>query len=155
MCACVSAECGIAPFARQLCGNETTTERCCVVKYRCCWENNGIPHCYHRSQWSYVFSLLRYFCVGSVRQIKRANSRFLNARRYIDQFRNDSTRPNGDLWRRAVGRGHGGATTRRPSPATRQWRCWWWCVLLPRFVHTTGWAKKWGHRLMSTLNQFF
>jgi len=25
----------------------------------------------------------------------------------------------GELWRRAVDRGHGGATTRRPSPATR------------------------------------
>jgi len=34
-------------------------------------------------------------------------------------LRNDSTRPIGDIWRRAVDRGHGGATTRRPSPATR------------------------------------
>jgi len=34
------------------------------------------------------------------------------------QLRNDSTRPIGDLWRRAVDRGHGGATTRRPSSAT-------------------------------------
>jgi len=28
-------------------------------------------------------------------------------------------RPTGDLWRRAVDRGHGGATTRRPSLVTR------------------------------------
>ena len=39
---------------------------------------------------------------------------------WLDQLRNNSTRPTGDLWRRAVDRGHGGATTRRPSPATRQ-----------------------------------
>ena len=32
----------------------------------------------------------------------------------------------GELWRRAVDRGHGGATTRRPSPATRPWWWWWW-----------------------------
>ena len=38
---------------------------------------------------------------------------------WLDQLRNDSTRLIGDLWRRAVDRGHGGATTRRPSPATR------------------------------------
>ena len=38
---------------------------------------------------------------------------------WLDQLRNDSTRPTGGLWRRAVDRGHGGATTRRPSPATR------------------------------------
>ena len=41
---------------------------------------------------------------------------------WLDQLRNDSTRPIGDLWRRAVDRGHGGATTRRPSPATRRRR---------------------------------
>jgi len=29
-------------------------------------------------------------------------------------IRNDSTRLTGDLWGRAVDRGHGGATTRRP-----------------------------------------
>ena len=39
--------------------------------------------------------------------------------KWLDQLRNDSTRPIGDLWRRAVDRGHGGATTRRTSPATR------------------------------------
>ena len=39
--------------------------------------------------------------------------------KWLDQLRNDSTRPTGDLWRRAVDRGHGGATTRRPSPAMR------------------------------------
>ena len=39
---------------------------------------------------------------------------------WLDQLRNDSTlRPTGELWRRAVDRGHGGATTRRPSLATR------------------------------------
>ena len=43
--------------------------------------------------------------------------------KWLDQLRNDSTRPTGDLWRRAVDRGHRGATTRRPSPATRT--CWW------------------------------
>ena len=31
--------------------------------------------------------------------------------KWLDQIRNDSTRPIGDLWRRAVDRGHGGATT--------------------------------------------
>ena len=39
---------------------------------------------------------------------------------WLDQLRNDSTRLIGDLWRRAVDHGHGGATTRRPSPATRR-----------------------------------
>ena len=39
--------------------------------------------------------------------------------KWLDELRNDSTRLTGDLWRRAVDRGHGGATTRRPSPATR------------------------------------
>ena len=43
---------------------------------------------------------------------------------WLDRLRNDSNRLIGDLWRRAVDRGHGGATTRRPSPATRTW--WWW-----------------------------
>jgi len=37
----------------------------------------------------------------------------------LDQLRSDSTHPTEELWRRAVDRGHGGATTRRPSPATR------------------------------------
>jgi len=32
--------------------------------------------------------------------------------KWLDQLRNDSTRPIGDLWRRAVDRGE---TTRRPS----------------------------------------
>jgi len=40
--------------------------------------------------------------------------------KWVDQLRNDSTlRPTGELWRRAVDRGHGGATTRRPSPGVR------------------------------------
>jgi len=39
--------------------------------------------------------------------------------RWLDQLRNDSTRLIGDLWRCVVDRGHGGATTRRPSSATR------------------------------------
>ena len=41
--------------------------------------------------------------------------------KWLDQLRNDSTRPTGELWRRAVDLWHGGATTRRPSPATRTW----------------------------------
>jgi len=49
--------------------------------------------------------------------------------KWLDQLRNDSTlRRTGELWRRAVDRGHGGATTRRPSPATRPW--WWWYTLI-------------------------
>jgi len=40
--------------------------------------------------------------------------------KWLDQLRDDSTRPIGDLLRRAVDRGHGDATTRRPSPAERQ-----------------------------------
>ena len=39
--------------------------------------------------------------------------------KWLDQLRNNSTRPTRELWRRAVDRGHGGATTRRPSPASR------------------------------------
>ena len=39
--------------------------------------------------------------------------------KWLDQLQNDSTSPTGDVWRCAVDRGHGGATTRRPSPATR------------------------------------
>jgi len=34
--------------------------------------------------------------------------------KWLDQLRNDSKRPIGDPWRRAVDCGHGGATTRRP-----------------------------------------
>jgi len=35
---------------------------------------------------------------------------------WLDQLRNDSTlRPTRELWRRAVDRGHGGATTQRPD----------------------------------------
>ena len=49
--------------------------------------------------------------------------------KWVDQLRNDSTRPIGDLWRRAVDRGHGGATTRRPSSAT--WNWWWWKFYSP------------------------
>jgi len=51
--------------------------------------------------------------------------------KWLDQLRNDSTRPIGDLWRRAIDRGHGCTTTRRPSLATRTWWWWWWwcCVL--------------------------
>jgi len=47
---------------------------------------------------------------------------FMRGKRHLDREepRNDSTRPIGDLWRRAVARGHGGAMTRRPSPATRR-----------------------------------
>ena len=44
--------------------------------------------------------------------------------KWLDQLRNDSTHLIGDLWRHAVDRGHGGAMTQWPSPATR-WRRWW------------------------------
>ena len=61
--------------------------------------------------------------------------------KWLDQLRNDSTRPIGELWSRAVDRGHGGATTRRPSPATRLWWWWWccslWCVSSGRSVALT------------------
>jgi len=50
----LNVECGVAPFARQLCGNETTTERCCIIKYKCCWENNGLPHCYQRGEYTSI-----------------------------------------------------------------------------------------------------
>jgi len=46
-----------------------------------------------------------------------------------------STRPIGDLWRRAVDRGHGGATTRWHSQATRTWWWWWWTC----FVVSVDW----------------
>ena len=46
--------------------------------------------------------------------------------KWLDQLRNDSRRPTGDLWRRAVDLGHGCAITRRPSLATRTW--WWWWI---------------------------
>jgi len=36
--------------------------------------------------------------------------------------------PIGDLCRCAIDRGHGGATTWRPSPTTQTW--WWWLLLL-------------------------
>ena len=53
--------------------------------------------------------------------------------KWLDQLRNDSTRLIGELWRRAVDRGHGGATTRRPSLVMRpQW--WWWFVEWTRRV---------------------
>ena len=34
--------------------------------------------------------------------------------KWLDQLRNDSTRPTGELWGRAVDRGHHGATAMRP-----------------------------------------
>jgi len=34
--------------------------------------------------------------------------------KWLDQLQNDSTRPIGDLWSRAVDRGHGGAVTQLP-----------------------------------------
>jgi len=43
--------------------------------------------------------------------------------KWLNQLWNDSTGPIGDLCRRAVDHGHGGATTRRLSPAMQQW--WW------------------------------
>jgi len=70
---------------------------------------------------------------------------------FLDQLRNDSTRPTGELWRRAVDRGvgHGGATTRRPSPATRQWWRWWWwfrCLLMAGTVHAVAEPDAGGER---------
>ena len=44
--------------------------------------------------------------------------------KWLDQLRNNSIRPHRDLCRHAVDRGHGGATTWQPSPAT--WRWLWW-----------------------------
>ena len=38
--------------------------------------------------------------------------------KWLDQLQNGSARPITDLYRRAVARGHGGATTRRPLLAT-------------------------------------
>jgi len=52
-----------------------------------------------------------------VRSWDTFNRIFVYAMQHL-QLRNDSTRPTGELWRRDVDRGHGGATTRRPSPAT-------------------------------------
>jgi len=50
--------------------------------------------------------------------------------KWLDQLQNCSTHPIGDRWRRAVDRRHGGATTRRPSPATRTWLWSWKNILL-------------------------
>ena len=52
--------------------------------------------------------------------------------KWLDQLWNDSTRPIGDLWRRAVDCGHGGATPRRPSSGTRPWR---WCSFVQLLMH--------------------
>ena len=49
--------------------------------------------------------------------------------KWLDQLWNDSTRPIGDLWRCAVGRGHGGVTTWWPSPAT-----WRWWITVPKIT---------------------
>ena len=38
--------------------------------------------------------------------------------KWLNQLQNGSIHPDGDLWRRAVDCGHGGATTRRPALAT-------------------------------------
>jgi len=46
--------------------------------------------------------------------------------KWLDQLWNDSIRLTADLWRRAVNCGHGGATTRQPSPAKQWWWWWWW-----------------------------
>jgi len=62
--------------------------------------------------------------------------------KWLDQLRNDSTRPAGELWRRAVDRWHGGATTRRPSPATRPWWWWWWCVCVIAALIRVCWRTR-------------
>ena len=64
---------------------------------------------------------------------------------WLDQLRNDSTRPTGELWRRAVDRGHGGATTRRTSPATWPWRWWWWRWLSISCPVSCDWSVKCQH----------
>ena len=46
--------------------------------------------------------------------------------KWLNQLRNDSTRPTGHVWRCAVDCGHGGATTWQPLLATRPWWWWWW-----------------------------
>jgi len=57
--------------------------------------------------------------------------------KWLDQLWNDSIHLTGELWGRAVDRGHGDAMTRRPSPATpRRW--WWW----------------WYHRCASVMTDF-
>ena len=45
---------------------------------------------------------------------------------WLDQFQNDSTHPSGDLWRQAVGRGHGDAIAWRTLSAMQPWWWWWW-----------------------------
>jgi len=40
--------------------------------------------------------------------------------KWLNQLRNDSTRPIGEFWRRAVDRGHGDATKLRPLQAMQQ-----------------------------------
>jgi len=69
---------------------------------------------YHPLDGKHVISVSLWF---SRLDWRRAPGRPRN--KWIDHLRNDSTRPIGELWRRAVERGHGGATTRRPSLATR------------------------------------
>jgi len=82
------------------------------------WHGTKLRHCHPMYSYSYCQAVL------------------------FDQLRNHSTRPTGELWRRAVDRGHGGATTRWPSPATRPWWSWWWWWCSVKFVsrplgHTT------------------
>jgi len=73
--------------------------------------------------------------------------------KWLDQLRNDSTRSTGEFWRRAVDRGHGGATTRRPSPATRQ--CLWWIfVLFPLSLVFSSKPKDWWHNRVTRCVQF-
>jgi len=67
---------------------------------------------------SHLLSRRRISVFGHVARLDDGPAPSRPRNNWLDQLRNDSTRPTGELWRRAVGRGHGGATTRRPSPAT-------------------------------------
>ena len=62
--------------------------------------------------------------------------------RWIYQIRNDSSQTPADLWRQALGRGHHGRATRRPTPAMRWW--WWYRPRIQRRLaaYRLGRSKK-------------
>jgi len=55
--------------------------------------------------------------------------------RCIYQIRNDTSQP-ADLWKQALGRGHHGRATRRPTLAMRWW--WWKCTVFQDFAYTNS-----------------
>ena len=63
--------------------------------------------------------------------------------RWIDQIRNDTSQTPAAIWRQALGRGHNGRATRRPTPAMR-W--WWWCSST-HGAPCPAICKNWGVRL--------